>query len=268
MYLNDRDSLTVPLDYGFIGSCFCGQSYFHASSVGHIVSSGGAHVMAWQVVTTPYPFPAYLNQEASLPVQQQYGDGGFFTSISSNGETGIIIWAVPRPDTTQVLLYAFEATQVAGHTALKQVFKANAGTWTNPLYFANANIVPVVANGKVFVASYGQLNIFGIIPNSASATQRNRAVGAPQTPMPPTTQRSTHEVFGAIESINGSQLTIRLRGEKLLQVDATAAIEQQHSTQLFIGRSVAAEGTYDAQGALHADHIYRVKTSVSWPDDR
>lgn len=191
----------------------------------------------------------------------------------------MIIWAVPRPYSTsnppnQVLLYAFEATQVPDQyfgpfpirTQLTQIFKANAGTWTNPNYFANANIVPVVANGEVFVASYGQLYIFGTIPLVSS--HRDRAPGAPQTPTPPTTPRSPHEVFGAIESINGSQLTIRLRSERLLQVDATTAIEQQRSTQLFIGRPVAVEGTYDAKGTLHADHIYRVKTSVPWPEDR
>jgi hypothetical protein len=133
---------------------------------------------------------------------------------------------------------------------------------------ANANIVPVVANGEVFVASYGQLYIFGTVPNSRNLPNRIRAPEAPQTPTPPTTQRSPHEVFGAIDTINGSQLTILLRSGKVLQVDATTAIQQERSTQLFIGRPVAVEGTYDAKGTLHADHIYRVKTSVPWPADR
>jgi hypothetical protein len=185
MYLNDRDSLAVPLDYEYIGSCFCGQSYFHASGAGkdpngkpytwksgHIVSSGGANVMAWQVVTpVSNPFPAYLTQETSAPVQQKDGDGGFFTSISSNGEKDMIIWAVPRPKAPgPVVLYAFQATQVPewgflplnGRTDLAPIFQANAGNWVNPN--GNANIVPVVANGRVFVASSGQLNIFGKIP--------------------------------------------------------------------------------------------------------
>jgi hypothetical protein len=178
MYLNDRDSMTVPLDYAFIGPCFCGQSYFHAWGLGRIVSSGGANVEVWHVVTLtwpPTPSP-YLVREISLPVQQNAPDGGFFTSISSNGEGSMIIWAVPRPNPPTcpdpdhnaipppppVWLYAFEAPQSSAGTALKQIFKAQAGTWTNPKCDANANIVPVVANGKVFVASYKQLNIFGL----------------------------------------------------------------------------------------------------------
>jgi hypothetical protein len=303
MYLIDRDSLTggtsaVALDYASIGPCFCGQSYFQTTDVGnivsgqtthvgHIVSSGGTNLMVWQVVTSPpasSQFPPYLTQETSLPVPQQGGDGGFFTSISSNGENDMIIWAVPRPVSTnkQVWLYAFKATQVPDQwsqpfhvrTELTQIFKASAGTWTNPLLFANANIVPVVANGRVFVASYGLLNIFGILPPPCVGLPcaRKRAPtqvpGAPQTLKPPAGQASPHEVFGAIGTIDGSRLTILLRSGKLLQIDATTAIEQERTTELSIGRPVAVQGTYDAAGTLHADHIYRVKAPATWPVDR
>ena len=39
-------------------------------------------------------------------------------------------------------------------------FTASAGTWLNT--GGNSNIVPVVANGKVFVASNKELRIFGL----------------------------------------------------------------------------------------------------------
>jgi hypothetical protein len=45
--------------------------------------------------------------------------------------------------------------------AIKQLFKATAGAWPN--LTGNANLVPVVANGQVFVASNKQLQIFGLI---------------------------------------------------------------------------------------------------------
>jgi hypothetical protein len=35
-----------------------------------------------------------------------------------------------------------------------------AGVWANPA--GNANLVPVVANGKAYVASYGELTIWGL----------------------------------------------------------------------------------------------------------
>ena len=85
-------------------------------------------------------------------------DGGFFTSVSGVGPTAII-WAVVRPDkNSNMNLYAF--SQTVSNGALTQLFKGQAGTWPNT--GGNANTVPVVANGLVYVASYKQLNVFGL----------------------------------------------------------------------------------------------------------
>jgi len=43
---------------------------------------------------------------------------------------------------------------------MKQLFKAQAGIWTN--YFGQSNRAPLVANGRVYVASNKQLQIFGL----------------------------------------------------------------------------------------------------------
>jgi hypothetical protein len=43
---------------------------------------------------------------------------------------------------------------------MKPIFKAQAGNWPN--VGGNSNLVPVVANGQVFVASNKQLQIFGL----------------------------------------------------------------------------------------------------------
>jgi outer membrane protein assembly factor BamB len=86
---------------------------------------------------------------------------GFFTSISSNGTIAgsAVIWAVNRPfnTTMDVTLYAFDAATGS------RLFSATAGTWpwSN---FRSANIVPTVANGKVYVASNKMLSIFGVKP--------------------------------------------------------------------------------------------------------
>ena len=44
---------------------------------------------------------------------------------------------------------------------MKELFKGTAGAWPN--LGGNSNLVPVVANGLVFVASNKQLQIFGLI---------------------------------------------------------------------------------------------------------
>jgi hypothetical protein len=94
---------------------------------------------------------------------------GFFTSVSSNGSSNAIIWALSRPSPTQstVSLYAFDPD--VGGTTMKQLFEGTAGTW--PTDGSNTNLVPAVANGKVFVASYKELVILGLKPKGDAATK-------------------------------------------------------------------------------------------------
>ena len=50
---------------------------------------------------------------------------------------------------------------------MKQIFLGTAGAWvTNG---SNTNLVPVVANGKVFVGSYKELVILGLKPKGNAA---------------------------------------------------------------------------------------------------
>jgi len=84
--------------------------------------------------------------------------GGFFTTVSSNGTANPIIWALSRPvssKSSNVNLFAFDPEQ-----GMKQLFSGSAGTWPNT--GGDANLVPVVANGRVFVASNKELRIFGL----------------------------------------------------------------------------------------------------------
>jgi len=83
-------------------------------------------------------------------------NGGFFTSVSSDGTKDPIIWAVSRPSDSSpanVSLYAFKGEPANG--TLATLFQATAGSWPN--VEGNANIVPMVTGGKVYVASNKQL---------------------------------------------------------------------------------------------------------------
>jgi hypothetical protein len=64
-----------------IGHCWCGPSYF-SDGVNHIVSSGDHDVILWKVQTSPSTTLVKEGTSAAIPGAQ---DGGFFTSISSNG---------------------------------------------------------------------------------------------------------------------------------------------------------------------------------------
>ena len=62
-------------------------------------------------------------------------------------------------------LYAFDPDS---GKKLNPLFQAQAGTWPNT--GGNANLVPVVAAGKVFVASYSALQVFGLSAYTTALT--------------------------------------------------------------------------------------------------
>jgi hypothetical protein len=171
LFLMNEDSLggystsnnNVLGTYG-IGGCWCGPSYFvdPSDGVGRVVASGGQAVHVFKVVTSPKPALIKVASSPTLSGGVQFP--GFFTSISSNGTASPILWALSRPTSATgnpIYLYAFNPESLR-KGVMKGLFRAQAGTWPNT--GGNSNLVPVVANGEVFVASYAQLKIFGIKP--------------------------------------------------------------------------------------------------------
>jgi hypothetical protein len=148
-----------------IAPCWCGESYFvGADGVGRVVSSGGTNMIVWRVQTAPTT--ALMKESVSATVPSGPNEG-FFTTASSNGTQAgsAIIWAVARPNRTgtpKLTLLAYDATNS------NTLFSAVAGPWSTT--YANANIVPVVANGYVYVGSYKELAIFGL--NSGKASKK------------------------------------------------------------------------------------------------
>jgi hypothetical protein len=270
-------STPPPLDAQQIDGCWCGPSFFEGSDgVERVVTSHGSTLRTWQVQMSPSPTLA-LEATATISSGQDQ-DPGFFTSVSSDGTTAgsAIIWAVSRPtgvgaDPTAVNLFAFAAPPTSGSTTLTQLFSAPAGSWPNT--GGNANIVPVVANGNVFVASayldasgntWGQLNIFGRGGKGApiSSAQVANAVAPPA---------GGHMISGTLVAVNRATLTLRTRAGKTATVDASSAFQNERVTgPLKVGTPYTAQGmTFDASGALVATAIGRAKPSSGlWPPDR
>jgi hypothetical protein len=237
-----------------LAGCWCAESYYTGSDgVGRVVSSAGNTVIVWKIQTTP---SVTLVTERTLSAIASGQDPGFFTSVSSNGTQAgtAVIWAVSRPTDTSpadVLLYAFNAADGS------LLFSANAGTWPNP---GNANIVPVVANGQVFVASNQQLGIFGPITPGATLASPISTVA---------TQTKESKVSGWIDQINGTELVLRKRNGTHVTVDAKPAEDAFQSVPISMEEAITAEGNYDAQGVLHAQTIVRAKNSRKlWPPDQ
>jgi hypothetical protein len=167
-YTNGADNVLQTVD---IGQCFCGPSYFEGSDkVGRVVSSGGQQVKVWKVVTASSAAPQLVLESTSAPITSGQ-DAGFFTSVSSNGAVAgsQVIWALSRPSKQNpqaIELYAFDPSTVSAGES-KTLFSGTAGSWPNG--DGNANLVPLIANGRVFVASYKRLAIFGLAPAGAKA---------------------------------------------------------------------------------------------------
>jgi hypothetical protein len=247
------------------GSCWCGQSYFRGSDgVGRVVTSGGSRAIVWKVRTAP---STALTKEAASPNLPASGqDPGFFTSISSNGTQAgsAIVWAISRPanaNPANISLFAFNATPK--RASLPQLFSGFAGTWPN--VGGNADIVPVVANGHVYVASYKRLSIFGLRTAKVPAT--------PSTAAPPealaTPASAGTRVYGTIESVEGQRLTLQLRSGKSLAVDLSQALRTSSAVPPVVGKTVRVTGTFDrATAVLRADSMLHAKPSPElWEPD-
>jgi hypothetical protein len=247
-----------------IGGCWCGESYFNAASdsVPRLVASGGNNLTVWKVQNSPTANLTLAASSSQLPGAQ---DPGFFTTVSSDANgAGAIIWALARPQTIpgNLTLYAFES-EAQTSAPLATLYQGNAGSWVD--YNGNADLVPVVANGKVYVASYQQLDIFGI----GGSLEKPASVGAPGLGALRSTIGAAHEVTGTLLAIKGSKLTLRTRTGRVVRVDASEARRRERSAVLVLGKPFYVSGTYDAAGVLHAAAIVRAKRSqATWPADR
>ncbi len=155
-----------------VGACWCGESYYvDTDGVARVVSSGATKAQVWKLATSPSPSLTLSKQSPILTTGQ---NAGFFTSVSSNGKSNPIIWALSRPvskTSPGMTLYAFNPDST-GRT-MTTLFSATAGTWPN--FDGDSNQVPMIANGMVYVASYKQLDIFGLLPASAKKKAQKRS---------------------------------------------------------------------------------------------
>lgn len=262
LFLLNQSALGAVLDVHKLSSaCWCGESYYtDGEGVGRVVSSA-AELQTWRVITDGTP---RLALESTTVVPQTAQDPGFFTVVSSDelSPGTAIIWAVIRPTSStnpQLTLLAFDATPV--HGELQQLYSGAAGPWRN--LGGNANTVPLVANGRVYVAADGTLTIFGAhggaarLPRSASAPAVTRASGF-------------REFTGRLIALDGSNLTLVTRDGQSNEVDASMAIRNERSAELVVGRAYTLVTPRDRpdDGALQALAITRAKTSdAAWPDD-
>jgi outer membrane protein assembly factor BamB len=241
--------------------CHCGPSYFVGpDGVGRIVIS--TTTLSTYKNTASFPIGPEAKYTMPVPVQ----DNSFFTSVSSNGTQAgsAIIWAIGRPTSTttpNVTLYAFNAAAQGGTFQL--LYSGVAGTWAN--VNTNANIVPVVANGRVYVASYKALTIFGLSGQLAPVKQA-APLNVAATPL--NTQPSGPQIFGTITSVSGDHIAVRLRSGENVPVDLARAFGRYESVMPFVGENVEVHGASMPDGSFIATSMWRTKEPATWGQDR
>jgi hypothetical protein len=151
--------------------CDCVYSYFTGSdAVGHVAMSAGTTLGLYNVSASG------LTLATSAAVATGTRTNGFSTSVSSNGTqagTGII-WAVSGPTSAPLaplILNAYDAGN------LQLLFARIVGAWPNT--GGNANVIPVVANGKVLIGNYKQLSIWGSTGDLVDTPTMVAACGIP-----------------------------------------------------------------------------------------
>jgi hypothetical protein len=162
---------------------------------------------------------------------------------------------------TTVTLWAFAATDLS-----HPLVSLTAGTFTHAVN-SNANLIPTVANGKVYVASNKQLRIFGLF----SAKTRAAVVPKSLRPSAPDVVRcgtiqpvlaavvgalpSAHELYGTVCQVSGTELQMNLRTGRSVKLDTTNAFTHNRRLLLTPGRPVHVVATIDAKGLAYVQKI-------------
>ena len=255
-----------------MGSCWCGPAYFvGADGVPRVLTGGGNGITSWKVQTSPTTQLVLDTSTGSNPLNGLPDNGGSIPVISSNGTTAGsgIVWFVQKPSTssdhdpgTPVTLRAFAASDLT-----QQLVAIPAGTWTHAVN-SNANLVPTVANGKVYVASNKQLQIFGLF--SAQPAVQLAAARKPPVASEPAavtcpaevvslkaiagTGTGMHQFRGTVCKVTGSQLRVALSGQRSVAIDMFEAV--RHGTPLLTpGRPIKVRYIIDEKGVAHAQRI-------------
>jgi hypothetical protein len=248
------------------GTCFCGPAnYTDSASTTHVLTGGEDGVTSWAVQTSPSTQLVEESTTGPGPVQGLADNGGVMPVVSSNGTTAntAMVWFVQRPATssnmdpgTPVTLWAFAASNLA-----TPLFSTQAGTWKNARN-SNADLVPTIANGSVYVASNKQLQIFGLLGNRSMASRA--AMHRPPTPSVPDVVEcpapggvvaAQHDLYGTVCKVAGAELSVALPDGHSIVVDISDVLPHLRPTVLTLGRPVHVVTAVGANGTVHATHV-------------
>jgi hypothetical protein len=156
IYVVDRDNMgkfnsaqdnNYQVITGQIGGVWSKPSYFNGT------------VYYGSVSTALKAFPvtnAKLAGTSSSQTTHTFGYPGTTPSISANGTTNGIVWAI---ENSGAILFAYDATNLT-----RELYDSNQAANNRDHFSGNKFITPMVVNGKVYVGTPNSVTVFGLLP--------------------------------------------------------------------------------------------------------
>jgi hypothetical protein len=113
--------------------------------------SVGSPIQAFTIIN------AKLSTSATAQTSNSFGYPGTTPSVSANGSSNGIVWAVEN--TNPAVLHAYNAS------TLNELHNSNqASSGRDQFGPGNKFITPMIVNGKVFVGTPNGVAVFGLLP--------------------------------------------------------------------------------------------------------
>jgi hypothetical protein len=121
---------------------------------------------------------AKLVTPPSSTTSESYSYPGTTPSISANGQSGGIVWAIQNSGGG--VLHAYDATNLAN-----ELYNSNQASNGRDNFSDNKFVTPTIANGKVYVGTPNSVVVFGLLSSgSAAASSVARQMSAPASTAP------------------------------------------------------------------------------------
>jgi len=118
---------------------------------------------------------------------------GSTPSVSSNGQENGIVWAIEVPSLSKpAILHAYDATNVGD-----ELYNSSQAGSRDTAGLANKYQVPAIANGKVYVGTQVELDVYGLL-GAAPSIAKSPSGGSTQSPRSYGWRRSTRALISEI----------------------------------------------------------------------
>jgi hypothetical protein len=188
---SSSNKIIQEIDNQFPGGGFSSPAYFN----GQVYIAGqSTSIKAFQVTN------GLLTTSPTSQSGNIFPNHGATPSVSANGTSNGIVWAQENNSTSQpAVLYAFNASNLAD-----ELFNSSQVPGRDQAGLALNFVSPTIANGKVYVATAGELDVYGLLPPIADEGFEQPAVGAGKFEYDPTGSAWTYSGTSGISGNNSS----------------------------------------------------------------